>query len=187
MISCREHKIWLVHWQNRIRQRFSQKRPSATISAFWGGPAAARPRQPRDSPKASSMLAGASASSIPPASGGACVQISLSPSTPCAGAGAVLGGIPRLLRSGVLALSACTTKWAVRYFWPGASMRVLIVFKADSFIKALWTSRHGRIQATNLFGSFKHLSHKRGPLHSTSLASPRACILYTRQQEQNPR
>jgi hypothetical protein len=34
-------------------------------------------------------------------------------------------------------------------------MQTLNNVKADSFIKALWTSRHGRIQATNLFGAFK--------------------------------
>lgn len=31
----------------------------------------------------------------------------------------------------------------------------LSTVKADSFLKAFWTSRHGRIQATNLFGEFK--------------------------------
>ena len=34
-------------------------------------------------------------------------------------------------------------------------MSTLSTVKADSFLKAFWTSRHGRIQATNLFGQFK--------------------------------
>jgi len=34
-------------------------------------------------------------------------------------------------------------------------MSTLSTVKADAFLKAFWTSRHGRIQATNLFAQFK--------------------------------
>jgi hypothetical protein len=34
-------------------------------------------------------------------------------------------------------------------------MSTLSTVKSDNFLKAFWTSRHGRVQATNLFGKFK--------------------------------
>jgi hypothetical protein len=34
-------------------------------------------------------------------------------------------------------------------------MSTLSTVKSDAFLKAFWTPRHGRVQATNLFGRFK--------------------------------